>query len=268
MPEKKKQYELPLHRLLDRILEVGRNEHGMFYDVINPKAGTVLETRLADTWGYTLDGYYIVHLVDKTPAYREALLKVFSNLNTYYRNHNWEGNADGYADAIESAINLYYHEPSPQVLQWIESQIEVLWKYQQPDGVIEGWYGDGNFARTSIMYALMKTGGTHISPWRSDVLFGAVPTKKGLEIVIQSTENWSGKLLFDRLRHRENLHLPMDWPRINQFPEWFPVQGNTRYQVTDLTKRRSRIIDGRKLSDGYALALKKGEIIHLSIEPL
>jgi hypothetical protein len=123
--------------------------------------------------------------------------------------------------------------------------------------VIEGWYGDGNFACTSTMYALMKTGGTHISPWCSNVLFGAVPTKKGLEMVIQSTENWSGKLLFDRVRHQENLHLPMDWPRINQFPEWFPVHDNTGYKVTDLTTRRSRVIHRKNLIEGYTLALKK-----------
>ena len=28
-----------------------------------------------------------------------------------------------------------------------------MWTIQKPDGIIEGWHGDGNFARTAIMYA-------------------------------------------------------------------------------------------------------------------
>jgi len=34
-PEKKKIYQQPLYEMLDRILEVGRNEDGFFYDGIN-----------------------------------------------------------------------------------------------------------------------------------------------------------------------------------------------------------------------------------------
>jgi len=35
-PDIKKQYEKPIHLMLDRILEVARTDHGMFYDEFNP----------------------------------------------------------------------------------------------------------------------------------------------------------------------------------------------------------------------------------------
>ncbi|MDH4298684.1 MAG: hypothetical protein OEV74_20600, partial [Cyclobacteriaceae bacterium] len=49
MPEKKKTYQQPVHEMLDRILEVGRNVDGMFYDGINPKTGKIVQERIADT---------------------------------------------------------------------------------------------------------------------------------------------------------------------------------------------------------------------------
>ena len=39
-PEKRKQYEKPIHELYDCVLKLGRNEHGMLYNIINPSEGT------------------------------------------------------------------------------------------------------------------------------------------------------------------------------------------------------------------------------------
>ncbi|GAF82659.1 unnamed protein product, partial [marine sediment metagenome] len=39
MPEKKKAYRKAIHKMLDRILEVGRNEHGLFYNWVDPVTG-------------------------------------------------------------------------------------------------------------------------------------------------------------------------------------------------------------------------------------
>jgi hypothetical protein len=49
--------------------------------------------------------------------------------------------------------------------------------------------------------------------------------------VIRSDWPWTGKILFDRPRHREYLHLPTDYPRLNQFPEWFTADRDTAYDV-------------------------------------
>ncbi len=259
MPEKKQEYEEPIHTMLDRILEIGRNEHGLFYDAVNPQTGSIESERIADTFGYTYNGYYTVYLIDKTESYREAVLKALNSLNEHYRNFQWEGDSsDGYADAIESALNLYNREPVSSVEEWLDSEIKVMWSKQQPDGVIEGWHGDGNFARTTIMYCLWKTKGITISPWRKDVIFGAVQEEDVLKISISAEKEWEGKIIFDTPRHQMNMKMSLDWPRINQFPEWHTVVSNKRYKIHDLTADTTAIFTGRQLHKGVIIHLQPG----------
>ena len=112
--EKKLLYKKSFHKLLDRILESGRNEDGLFYNEISPKTGEVLDKKIVDNWGYVFDAYYSVWLVDQTKEYRDAVLKGFTQLNAKYRNYRWQGSShDGYADALESGICLYNCEPVP-----------------------------------------------------------------------------------------------------------------------------------------------------------
>lgn len=263
-PAKKNQYQAPLHRLLDRVLEVGRNEDGLFYNRINPAAGTVLNKGLADTWGYSLDGFYTVYLLDGDTVYRDAVYKVFSNLHKYH-NYVWEANgpSDGYADAIESALNLYNRERSAEAATWVDNEIKVMFSFQKDSGVIEGWHGDGNFARTALMYALWKTQGTRISPWREDVEFGGVDKDHGVLLTLTTKDSWSGKIFFDIPRHREYFHLPFDWPRINQFPQWFTVERNKKYTVkVDGKKMTCR---GEQLASGLDLTLRAGQSVVLEV---
>ena len=260
LPEKKQVYQKPVHEMLDRILEIGRNEHGLFYNSINPQTGRHKEG-IADTWGYNLNGFYTVYLIDKTEAYRQATLKALGNINANYRNYKWEGNygADGFADSIESAINLYNREPVPSAADWIDSETKIMWSKQQPDGVIEGWHGDGNFARTTIMYCLWKTKGITIDPWREDVIFGATLQADTLKITILADRQWTGKIIFDKPRHKTNMNMPLDWPRINQFPEWFTLQPDKQYVLHEFNPVwRQATVTGRDLQEGISLALKPG----------
>ncbi|MEM9676200.1 MAG: hypothetical protein AAF992_26655, partial [Bacteroidota bacterium] len=222
MPEKKQVYQEPLHSMLDRILEVGRNEHGLFYNVVNPQTGEILNEGVADNFGYTLNGFYTVYQLDSVEAYREATLKALNSLNEHYRNFDWEnGSSDGYADAIEGALNLYNREPVASVAQWLDSETQVMWGMQQESGIIEGWHGDGNFARTTIMYCLWKSQGVTAVPWHSNIKLGAVREGDDLLLSLTTDQPWEGKLMFDSPRHQTVMNLPTDWPRINQFPEWF-----------------------------------------------
>ena len=258
-PEKKKQYEAPIHTMLDRILEVGRNGDGLFYDVVNPQNGEVLESRVADNFGYTLNGFYTVYLIDTTSAYRDATRKALNVLNTSYRDFNWEkGSADGDADAIEGALNLYAREPVASTAEWLDDQVKIMWAKQQEDGVIEGWHGDGNFARTTIMYCLWKTQGVLPRPWRSDIQIGAVARDSTLLISLSVDNPWEGVLRFDTPRHQTIMNLPIDWPRINQFPEWFVVKKDQRYELTNIGSQTSVIYTSEELSDGVAIAANKG----------
>lgn len=257
-PDKAAQYKAPIHAMFDRCLEIGRNEHGLFYNGVNPKTGQVVIKGLCDTWGYTYNGIYTVYLLDRTPAYRDAVREVLSNLAGHYRNFAWGAPgvlADEYADSIEGAINLYNRERIRSTADWIDSEIRVMWAIQKPDGVIEGWHGDGNFARTSIMYALWKTQGLTVRPWRKDVRLGAALADGRLHVTLSADAPWSGTLLFDRPRHREYLHLPLDYPRINQFPEWYTVKSTGRYGV-QMGESDPVLYDGKALVAGVPVEIK------------
>jgi hypothetical protein len=265
-PLKRELYRAPLYKMLDRILEVGRNKDGLFYNSVDPVRGVPVDSAIADNFGYTLNGFYTIYLIDKIEKYRTPVLTALDVLNQKYRNFAWEGtSSDGYADAIEGALNLNAREPVPTAEEWIDSEIKVMWNKQQPSGIIEGWHGDGNFARTTIMYCLWKTGGSYLLPWRSDLKIGGTFKKDILYLSITSESKWKGKLMFDRNRHSEYMHLPIDWPRINQFPEYFTVEKGKNYSIGTGTNKE-RIISGQKLQEGLPINISKGETVRIIVQ--
>ena len=267
LPEKKKAYEKPLHQMLDRILEVGTNEHGMVYTSINPKTGQH-DKRICDTWGYTYNGYYMVYMVDRTKAYRDAVLGAMGSMNRHYRDYGWEGGSnDGYADSIESCLNLFNREPVASAAEWMDHEIQYMFRRQRSDGVIEGWHGDGNSARTWLLYALWKTQGLTIEPWRADARFGAVERHGRLCVSLTADKPWSGRLIFDKPRHKVNLHLPIDYPRLNQFPEWFTIQAARRYTVHNVSAGSENTFTGGQLQAGMPIKLAAGKELRLAVTP-
>jgi hypothetical protein len=265
---KKNKYKEPMHQMLDRILKVGRNEHGLFYNQINPITGEHSEG-LADTFGYNLNGFYTVYLIDNKKDYRQATLFALSNLRDHYQNYNWEnGSADGYADAIEGALNLYNREPLPGTKIWIDTEIQYMWNIQKPDGIIEGWHGDGNFARTSIMYALWKTKGLTITPWDKNIVFGAKMDKDNLYITLYSDKAWQAVLMFDKPRHRLYSKLPFDYPRINQFPEWFTAEPDKMYSIFFNSMENQNKFSGQDLINGIPVQLEPGTNYTIFVKPL
>ena len=266
-PQKKELYKTQFYKVLDRILEIGRNEDGLFYNAVNAKTGEIVDEKIVDNWGYIFNAYYSVYLVDKKEAYREAVLKGFEKLNEKYRNYPWEGTShDGYADALESGINLYNREPVPELKSWIDSEMQVMFAMQQPDGIIGGWHGDGNFARTAIMNSLWKTQGATIQPWRADVILGAEKTETETYFVLTTETEWEGKLVFDAPRHKTILHLPVDYPRINQFPEWFTAEDAKEYSIVSSQKALTGKYSGKQLVEGIPVKLKAGEKLFFVIQ--
>lgn len=274
-PEKRDKFREPLYRLLDHVLEHGRNNDGLFFNAFNPRTGEAIEPNLADTWGYTLNGFYAVYMVDSVQPYYDAVTKVFGNLHQYH-NYNWENlGADGYADAIEGALNLYNRIPDRRAAQWIDKEIRVMWSMQdsshrsaaqrwRDSGIIEGWYGDGNFARTSIMYNLWKSKGTWAQPWAPGLQLGAEMKGDTLYLALRSDVKWDGKLFFDKPRHTANLKLPIDWARINQFPEWYTVTPDEKYDVLE-PGYDSREMTGDMLLKGMVLTLQPGTVKHIMV---
>jgi hypothetical protein len=256
-------YRLKMRAVLDRILEVGVNADGLMFNVINPRTGDVTNKGLADTWGYVYNAFLTISLIDNEPRYVEAARRALSNLDKYH-DYDWEnGSADGYADSIESAINLFNRLPVEPAFAWADRAIDFIFGKQHDDGIIEGWHGDGNSARTAIMYALWKTQGITAAPWRDDLRLGAVRAADGsVQVVLAAEWPWSGRLRFDRPRHRDRLHLPFDYPRINQFPEWFTASAAATYEIR-MGNGPVRVLDGTDLHE-YPLSVRPNEPLRLT----
>jgi hypothetical protein len=268
-PEKREAYRKPLHEMYDRILEIACNEHGLIYLHVNNQTGKATSPALTDNWGYNYDGFYTAYLLDKTTAYRDAVRKALGNLKQHYTGQGGmcqSNTADGYADSIEGAINLFNREPIASAAEWMDAEIKTMWGRQHPNGVIEGWHGDGNSARTSLMYALWKTQGITVEPWRADVRFGAAREGGNLCISVVADKPWEGRLIFDKQRHKLNMHLPLDYPRINQFPEWFTAQAGARYEVNNVASSEKLRRDGKELIEGIPVSLKVGEELRLLVK--
>lgn len=268
-PEKRDQWRKYIHLMLGRILEVGRNEDGMFYNEVNPVTGEVISKGISDTFGYTFNAYYFVSVIDSVPAYREAVLKALGSLNGRYRNFNWEnGGCDGFADAIEGTLNLYNREPVPSAKEWLDSEIKVMWKYQKPDGIIEGWHGDGNFARTTIMYCLWKSQGLLPDNWNEKLSLGATFAEGELKVAVSCENAWTGKIKFDPPRYKDKMHMPVDYPRINQYQQWYTVYSDKTYEVRFVQKGKKKTFTGQELINGLPVTVKPGESLYFTVKSL
>ena len=78
---------------------------------------------------------------------------------------------------------------------------------------------------------------------------------------------WSGTLVLDRPRHRDFLRVPLDYPRINGFPEWFTAESGRRHRVTDAATGAVADTTGAALSRGRAIRLDAPGTLRLRIEP-
>ena len=257
-------YKPAMHAMLDTILQKGANEDGMFFDVINPQTGERIRDHLSDNWGYTYNAFLTVSMLDKEPRYRDAVVKVLNHIQKY-KSYDWEsGSADGYADTIEGGLNLLNRIPVDSAFAWVEDSMRLMQAKQQANGIIEGWHGDGNFARTSIMYALWKSQGVTIEPWREDVALGAVQKDTKLYMTLSSQSPWQGKIRFDHPRYKEWMGMPLDYPRINQFQEWFTLSAdqNVIMEIHGAKKE----LTGKELRDGYTVECNGKEPLRIWVE--
>ena len=246
-------------RMLDRILE-SANADGMLYDEVDAETLKPVTQRLSDNWGYVYVAVYTFYQCTGETRYRDAVRRVLGNLPRY-RNHAWEprsdpsmplGSFDGYADSIESAIYLVNREPVPAALEWIDSEMQVMLGMQQPNGHIEHWYGEGNFNRTALLYALMQSRGVRPAHWTSGTGVGAVPYDGGLAVHVAARAPL--RVQFDYARHRRVLNFDRNYVRLNEFPEWFVVDETALYRVTRAGAVDGEVRLGAELIGGIELA--------------
>ena len=190
--------------------------------------------------------------------YREVAAKSLGALASY-RFYNWQsGEMDGYADAIESAIYILHEVDDPAAELWLDDQIGALYGFQKPDGAVVERDLDGNFIRSALLNAFRLTGGARLDPWSPDLLLGGSRDGDCLTLWATSSQDWQGKLILDRPRHRDFMNMPYDYPRLNKWPEWFTAAAGTAYRVTD-SQGTTSDLDGKALIDGLPLTLPAGQ---------
>ncbi len=235
--DREPRYRTAVQRMLDRILQ-SANADGMLYNEVDAETLAPLDKRLSDNWGYIYGAVYTYYQVTGDTKYRDAVRRVLGNLPNY-RKYVWEprdaaanlplGSFDGYADSIESAIYLVNREPVPGALAWIDSEMEIMLAMQRADGHVEDWYGEGNFNRTALLYAYMKSLGVRPARWEPGVRIGA--TRDGGRLALSLAAPAARRVQFDFARHRRVMNLEQNYVRLNEFPEWFTVDENALYRI-------------------------------------
>lgn len=296
-PGKAAQYRQSLMLLANRLLDKARNPDGLWVQRLRASTAEVLDGSTPDTWGYALSGIVTLGLAtgdqagprnqppsritNHGPRFTDLVSRPKSQPSTLKPLHaaqaaqtalshldqgrylDWIG-ADSYADSIEGGLVLLNRFPVKPGLTWLDKVLPIFLGKQRDDGIVEGWYGDGNYARTALMAALYHTQGLRCQPWSPSLRFGALGQRQGLRAAIQSDDGWAGRLIFDRPRHRLHLNLPINYPRLNEFPEWFTVESGATYELKP--SRGSRMVKtGAQLAEGVFLSVKAGETLIISV---
>lgn len=246
-------YRAPLRTMFDRIL-ASADEGGMLYNSINPETlepEGELADQYADTWGYIYAAIYSFHQATGETKYRDAARYVLRNLPKY-REVDWgdRGSVNGYTDTIESAIYLLSREPVAEAFEWVESEIKVMEKVQQPGGLVENWYGDGNFSRTLQLYALMHSQGVRPAHWTPGRGVGAV--RQGGRLLLAIRAEGPLEIRLDAARHRRIWGFAHSYTRLNEYPEWYTVEPNRLYRLV-LQGGEAQVLLGSELIEGVTL---------------
>ncbi|MBL8178252.1 MAG: hypothetical protein JNK48_26490 [Bryobacterales bacterium] len=263
-PDKAKQWEVPLKKLLDRVLATGRNQDSVWVHSVDVATGKVVDARHAHCWGYMFNAIYTGYLLTGEERYlhavKEAMDSVVRNPRYLFdeqgAGRKWGSNA--YSDSIEGALVLLNRIPHKPLEQALDEAVKKFYSRQRDNGIIEYWYGDGNFIRTAMMYAFFKTQGAFLAPYDEQVQLGAVREANGVSLLIAASTPWQGELRFDIARHREHWNMASNYPRLNEWPEWFTVEPGRQYEVT-VNGGPARRYFGFELRKGIALTVNGAE---------
>jgi hypothetical protein len=261
-----------IRELLDRLMTKGRTPEGLWFELIDVPSGRVRDSDLTDNWGYLAQAYLDQADVERRlpggdPAIadryeqtaRQALAAV-ANTGDY----PWDdGTMDGYADTVESALYVLRSVEDPNAVEWLHHAMGNLFGFQQADGRVTDENIDGNFIRTSLLYALWLSQGARLEPWEPGLQLGGVQVDDCLVLYAASARSWSGNILLDSERHRLNLGLPVDYPRLNQWMEWYAVSPGGVYTLSQDGFDRS--VSGATLLKGAPLSLAPGQPVKLRV---
>ncbi len=267
------EYQQPMINLIDQLLESGLNSDGVWYSKINPETNEIIDERHAHCWGYLFNAVYTTYLISGEKRFLDATeraLQAVTDKPAYLDDPDGSGRnygSNAYSDAIESAIVFLNRMPDEHKFTVLDECVDRFLKRQRDDGIIEDWYGDGNYVRTALMYVFMKSQGTWIEPWNKDVSLGAVEQDNSILITLVSEEDWQGILRFDKPRHKLNFNLSVNYTRLNEFPEWYTVEQDKLYSL-DINGKQE-VYTGGELVRGIPVESNSGEslVIHVSALP-
>ncbi|MBW7996879.1 MAG: hypothetical protein FVQ81_10010 [Candidatus Glassbacteria bacterium] len=262
----------PLASLIDRLLEVGLNADGVWIMSANLD-GTPKDSLHAHCWGYLFNAVYTTYLITGDERYLAAVqraLEAVTGKPAYLDDpdgggRDWGSNA--YSDAIESAIVLLNRLPDERTEAVMDAAVTRFLARQHSDGIVEDWYGDGNYVRTALMYALMQSGGCWLERWREDLALGATLDGDTLVLAVESEKPWSGVVHFDYPRHREHWNMSVNYPRLNEWPEWYTVERNQLYEV-EIAGGEQKIFSGQQLIDGLPVSIGAMQVLQVRVTPL
>ncbi|NUN96960.1 MAG: hypothetical protein HUU16_12370 [Candidatus Omnitrophica bacterium] len=266
------EYRDPLVHFMDEILSCGLNEDGVWIGSIEAGTRKVRDPRHAHCWGYLFNAVYTTYLITGETRFPDAVRRALDSVTekpTYLDDPEGSGRKYGsnaYSDAIESAIVFLNRLPSERTFEVLDTCVERFLSRQREDGLIEDWYGDGNYVRTALMYALMKSAGCWIEPWRSDVALGAVRDVTGVTLALSAETPWKGRIRFDRPRHQRHFGMSVNYPRLNEFPEWFVVREDRLYRVK--TSEGEEIRSGAELVQGFEVRVEGNDPLDIHVGPL
>lgn len=279
-------YQPGIKEMLDRVLEVGRFTSGIYegnyYEEINPAAGTVIDGDPCDTWGYIYNGHYIydqaMALYDgREPIY---LATIQAALNTIAGNEitpfaGMENNSDWYADNLESMLYLANRITVAGLDTWLAQTIgtdtdgtyDMLGLQSLTTWFVDHDYSDGSFERICCLYAHYLAKGVRPEPWSSTVgVYGALDSGTLTLTLAMGAEAWDGVLIFDYARHSLEMGLAVNYPRINEWSEWYTVTAATNYTVT-VDGGEAQVKTGAELISGLAVSLSAWERLEIVVSP-
>jgi len=261
-------FRKPISDLASLLLDCGLNRDGVWYTSITLEHEPH-DRRHAHCWGYLFNAIYTTYLITGEQRFLEAVeraLKAVTDKPAYLDDPQGSGRnygSNAYSDAIESAIVFLNRLPDDRTFEVLDRCVARFLARQREDGIIEDWYGDGNYVRTALMYALMKTQGVWAEPWREDLRLGAAAGSRGVLVAVDSDRPWRGRLHFDYPRHRSHFRMTVNYPRLNEFPEWFTVEQGRLYSVR--IGKDERLILGAELVKGLEVGLEGSETLVIRV---
>jgi hypothetical protein len=61
------------------------------------------------------------------------------------------------------------------------------------------------------------------------------------------------------------LGLPIDYPRINQFPEWFTIRADKNYEVGNIQEHTTKVYTEKELQEGIYLKVAPAKELWMEV---